>query len=200
MIDEEYVSRIKLATELATKKITSIHRKSKDSSDNENESYEYESLFRSMIFHELMLLGRYFGDVQMSNPIKRDKGILIHKKPDIWIENTESGESYILEIKMIKHHEKNRIIDQINADRKNSVLEDIKKLSGAMREESLQVKGIIALSYQSPNFAGDEDPVDIMDNEIRKIVKRIKPPGDFMFVLCSEDFCRVLKAGEILKK
>ena len=200
MTDEEYVSRIKLATELATKKIMAIHRKSKDSSDNKNEIYEYESLFRSMIYHELMLLGLYFGDVTMDNPINSDKGVLIHKKPDIWIENTESGESYVLEIKMIKHHEKTRIIDQINEDKKNSILEDIKKLSGTMREESLQVKGIMVLSYQSPNFAGDEDPVDLMDNEIRKIVKSIKPPGDFMFMLCSEDFCRVLKAKEILKK
>ncbi len=30
-------------------------------------------------------------------------------------------------------------------------------------------------------------------------VSRIKPPGDFMFMLCSEFFCRVLKAKEVLK-
>ena len=199
MMDGEYESIIKLATELATKKIMAIHRKERDNAKDKNEIYQYESLFRAMIYHELIMLGIYFGDVTMDNPIESDNEELENKKPDMWVENTESGKSYVLEIKKIEHHEKNKIIKQINKDKKNSIIKDIQKLSRAMREEPSN-KGIMVLSYQSPNFAGDEDPVDIMDSEIRKIVKRIKPPGDFMFMLCSEDFCRVLKAKEVLKK
>ena len=200
MIDNEYISRIKLATELATKKIMAIHRKSKEDSEDENKIYEYESLFRAMIYHELMLLGIYFGDVTLDNPINSDKKELKNKKPDIWVENTECGESYMLEIKMIKHHEKNKIINQINEEKGDSIIKDIRKLSLAMREKPSDVKGIMVVSYQSPNFAEDEDPVDIMDKEIRKIAKKMKPPDNFMFMLCSEDYCRVLKEKEILKK
>ena len=200
MIDKEYESKIKLATELATKKIMAIHRKSKDNSDDENEIYEYESLFRAMIYHELMLLGIYFGDVTMDHPIISDNKELKNKKPDIWIENAESGNSYVLEIKMILHHEKNKIIKQINKDKNNSIINDIRKLCLLMREEPRDVKGIMIVSYQSPNFSGDDDPIDIIDNEIRKLVKKIKPPDSFMLMLSNENFCRVSKAKEILKK
>ena len=200
MIEEEYVSRIKLATEIATKKIMAIHRKNKDDSDDENKIYEFESLFRSMIYHELMMLGIYFGDVTMDNSINSDKEGLRHKKPDIWIKNIESGQDYSLEIKIIKKPKKHGIIKQMNNDKKNSIIEDIKKLSGAMRDESFKIRGIMVISYQSPNYDEDEDTIDVMDNEIRKIVKKIKPPHDFIIVLCNEDFCRVLHAGEVLKK
>ena len=117
MIDEEYMSRIKLATELATKKITAIHRKKREKAEDKNEIYQYESLLQAMIYHELIMLGIYFGDVTMDNPIESDNEELKKKKPDMWIENTESGKSYVLEIKMIIHHEKNKIIKQINEDK-----------------------------------------------------------------------------------
>ena len=84
MMEEEFVSRIRLATELATKKIMAIHRKSKDdnykvNSKDKNAIYEYESLFRAMIYHELMMLGIYFGDVTMDNSINSDKEGLMRK-------------------------------------------------------------------------------------------------------------------------
>ena len=205
MMEEEFISRIRLATELATKKIIAIHRKSKEdnykvNSKDKNAIYEYESLFRAMIYHELMMLGIYFGDVTMDNSINSEKEGLRHKKPDIWIENTEKGESYALEIKTIRQDKKTSIIDEINNDKSNSIVGDIKKLSEAMRDESFKINGIMVISYQSPNYDEDDDTIDVMDNEIRKIVKKIKPPHDFIIMLCSEDFCRVLHAGEILKK
>lgn len=198
MIDEEYMSRIKLATELATKKITAIHRKKREKAEDKNEIYQYESLLQAMIYHELIMLGIYFGDVTMDNPIESDNEELKKKKPDMWIENTESGKSYVLEIKMIIHHEKNKIIKQINEDKENSIIKDVQKLSLAMRAKPSN-KGMMVVSYVSPNFAENEDPVDIMDNEFRKIVKKIKPPNSLIFMLCSEDFCRVLTTKEILK-
>ena len=205
MMEEEFVSRIRLATELATKKIMAIHRKSKDdnykvNSKDKNAIFEYESLFRAMIYHELMMLGIYFGDVTMDNPIDSKKGEIINKKPDIWIENTEKGESYALEIKTIRQNKKTSIIDDINSDKRNSIVGDIKKLSAAMRDDPFKLKGIMVISFHSPNYTEKENPVDVMDNGIRKIVKKIKPPHDFIIMLCSEDFCRVLHAGEILKK
>lgn len=200
MIEEEYISRIKLATELSTKKIISMHRKNKDGSDDEDTIYEYESLFRSMIYHELMMLGIYFGDVTMDNAIISKEEGLIHKKPDIWIENTESGDSYVLEIKMIRARTKNQMVKRVNANGPNSIIEDINKLSRAMIDKSLKIKGIIVLSHQSPIFDEEEDPLDVLDNEIRKIVNIIKPPHNLIFMLCNENFCRVFHARDILKK
>ena len=205
MMEEEFISRIRLATELATKKIIAIHRKSKEdnykvNSKDKNAIYEYESLFRAMIYHELMMLGIYFGDVTMDNSINSDKEGLRRKKPDIWIENTEKGESYALEIKTIRQNKKTSIIDEINNDKSNSIVGDIKKLSEAMRDESFKINGIMVISYQSPNYDEDDDTIDVMDNEIRKIVKKINPPHDFIIMLCSEDSCRVFHVMDILKK
>lgn len=200
MMEDEYIQRIRLATELATKKIIAIHRKNKDNSENENKIYEYESLFRSMIYHELMNLGIYFGDVKMDNPINSEKKELKTKKPDIWIENNGNKKSYVLEIKMIKHHEKSKIIQQINADKDHSIIKDIRKLSSLILEMHDDVMGIMVISYQSPNFPENDDPVDLMENEIRKIIKKIKPPDNLMFILCSEDSCKVFKTMEMLKK
>ena len=192
MMDEEYVSRIKLAVELATKKIMAIHRKVRDENEDRNEIYQYESLFRAMVYHELILLGIYFGDITMDNPINSDKEGLKNKKPDIWIKNT-----FALEIKIIRHDKKENIIKQIHAEKKDSIIEDIVKLSKAV--DDLEIKGIMILSHQSPNFSGDEDPVDIMEKEIRKIVRKIKPPESVILVLCSEESCKVLKVKEILR-
>ena len=190
MIEEEFISRIRLATELATKKIIAIHRKSKEdnykvNSKDKNAIYEYESLFRAMIYHELMMIGIYFGDVTMDNSINSDKEGLRRKKPDIWIENTEKGESYALEIKTIRQNKKTSIIDEINNDKSNSIVGDIKKLSEAMRDESFKINGIMVISYQSPNYDEDDDTIDVMDNEIRKIVKKINPPHDFIIMQTS---------------
>lgn len=200
MIEDEYIQRIRLATELSTKKIIAIHRKSKDETENEDNIYEYESLFRAMIYHELMNLGIYFGDVTLDNPINSKTKELKSKKPDIWVENTESKESYVMEIKTIRQNNKSKIIKQIDESAGNTIINDIKKLSSLMREMPTAVKGIMVVSYQSPNFTEDDDPVDLMENEIRKIIKKIKPPGNLMFILSSEDSCKVFKTMEMLKK
>ena len=135
----------------------------------------------------------------MKSIISKEEGV-IHKKPDIWIENTESGESYVLEIKMIRARTKTQMVKRVNANGPNSIIEDINKLSRAMIDKSLKIKGIIVLSHQSPIFDEEEDPLDVLDNEIRKIVKKIKPPHNLIFMLCSEDSCRVFHVMDILKK
>jgi hypothetical protein len=168
MNDGEFVTKLKNAVEVATKKQIEINRRDRD--ETGDESYEYEANFKATLYHELLIQGGfYYADVRVESKLDTGNSRTSSYRYDLVVDLDEAETQYAIEVKLVKRLKGLRewISKEESDSRDGTVFRDLKKLSDANLDagnEFYKTKGVMIISYCGTESTSPDNEQMIEDN------------------------------------
>jgi hypothetical protein len=151
MNEEEFITKLKNAVEVATKKQIEINRQDRDESGDD--SYAYEANFKAVLYHELLIQGGfYYADVRVESKLDDGNSKASSYRYDLVVDLDETEVQYAIEVKLVKRLKglKDWISIEEAGSKDGTVFRDLRKLSDVTisnSDEHYESKGIMIISY-----------------------------------------------------
>ncbi len=203
MEEEILLEKLKNAIERATKNVIMVNSYNNFrgiTSTTGEEIHEYfeelEAFVKAMIYHEMLNEGIPMTDISMETEIsnKKQSGKYFDFYIDNVIYNGKPIECFI-EVKTFATYRKEKEEQDIRSMVKTrGIYSDIEKLNTAVRES--KVKTIMIIVEQS-HYVKDVNPVDIIIDELKNLLKKDKFSDDILFAIADNYRAVIISAGEI---
>ena len=153
---------------------------------------EYEATWKALLFHELILIDEKVKDyLSMENEANTKNLKTNGKRFDFWIQDSEIGINYVLEVKLIDYKKRKNGIGFTKLNSKDGVYGDLSKIDTYLKsEKNHDVKGI---SIAVNDFNG----IDVSE-VIKKVDVNLKEmlSDDLRLLICSDGKCEYVPANK----
>ena len=189
--EDRYFEMVRQASENVSKYIKQY--KAKKSIEEEDDGWnEHEATWKALLFHELILSDEKVKDyLSMENKANTTERNTINKRFDFWIQDSEIGINYVLEVKLIHHKRRKNGIGFTKLNSDTGVYGDLMKINQYLTSENVYVVKGISIAVSLNSGVDVNEVIQKVDVNLKEMLN-----DDLRLLICSNGKCEYVPANK----